>query len=77
MKNKLLVFFLWIICFISCSDDFDDTSLKAQISDLAAKSAQLEQTISELQSLISGLTSSNTELSDLLDSANEALSKCK
>ena len=74
MKSKLLVFFLCTFCFISCSDDFDDTSLKAQISDLAAKSAQLEQTISELQSLVSGLTSSNTELSDLLDSANEALS---
>ena len=62
------------LIFISCSDEYDDSSLKSQISDLTTKSTQLEQTISQLQSLISGLTSSNTELTNLLNTANTALS---
>lgn len=62
---KLTKIFLLLFSFsilINCSDEFDDSILKSQISDLTTKSTQLEQTISQLQSLISELQSSNTEL---------------
>lgn len=74
---KLTKIFLLLFSFsilINCSDEFDDSILKSQISDLTTKSTQLEQTISQLQSLISELQSSNTELSNLLNTANSALS---
>ncbi len=72
--TKIIFTITSFLIFISCSDEYDDSSLKSQISDLTTKSTQLEQTISQLQSLISGLTSSNTELSNLLNTANTALS---